>query len=319
MKNQDNRKFDRQYGWLVAAIVGLCFSSCGDSPSSTEEDAAEAMEKPPMSQDVSPTTAPSATGPEQAELPQVELTDEEIAEYAEYLQTDPATAKEVVAREMQLKEMLDTLSSTGGNESEVLTYLSASFEDLAAASPALEAGQTVNEESNLPDAFLELFPNGVTGGLYETQLLTGDLPWINDGVLADLRALIAAPQVLARKRPDVLFDFIAQRAKRLPSDHADFVFYYAAMTSLQEYPPIVGDGRENQWLSLQSSRNPIYRLLALKSARWVSDDEQELLDFYSSYRQEQDPVFHSAARDEINALNTEAGEQLLELFNDKDN
>jgi len=277
------------------------------------------MKKPPTSSDVGPTTNPPETSPEQNELPEVELTDEEIAEYAEHLQTDPATAKEVVAREMQLKRMLDKLSSAGGNESEVLTYLSASFEDLAAASPALEAGPTVNEESNLPEAFLELFPNGATGGLYEAQLLSGDLPWISDGVLADLRALIAAPQVLARKRPDVLFDFIAQRANRLPSDHADFVFYYAAMTALQEYQPIVGDSRENQWLGLQSSRNPIYRLLALKSARWLSDDEQELLNFYSSYRQEQDPVFHAAARDEINALNTEAGEQLLELFDDTAN
>ena len=284
---------------LVAALLG----ACGEAPNTTTPET---------------TTAPAELPePKRNTSPPATITDAEVADYAEQLQTDNTTARAIVTKELELKQKLDQLTSRGGNESEVKKHLTNLFANLSAIAPEVPVDGTQDGGSSLPDAFLEVFPNGSTGGTYENQLLSADLPWITDDTLYELRSLLAAPQVLAQRRPDVLLDFVTQQLNHLPPTQADFVLYYSTITAIREHQPKTETANKNRWLELRSAKNPIYRLLALKSARWVSEDEQTLLDFYRSYLGEQDSALHLAARDEINALNTVAAAELLGEFEKK--
>jgi hypothetical protein len=87
------------------------------------------------------------------------------------------------------------------------------------------------------------------------------------------------------------------RAGSLPPTKGDVVVFRAFSDGLLflEHPAILNDGQFNGWLQLATARNPVYRLIAVRTFNSVSSDLAQRSAVYRRLLNDSDPAIAKMA------------------------
>lgn len=211
------------------------------------------------------------------------------------------------------------------NASDVVPMLSA----MAAAVQGTTAVQSNGEQ--LPESFLAMLglDAGNVPGLGSVDGPSAKAKkagFMGVGVekLPEQHILAAAVQELAKRRPDLLTSLATERANSAVPTAADYILFNAIIDGLADSPFLetTGDASEkprtlpfgSELMAMARKPNPIYRLIAVRTASRVETDAKGLVTFYSTFVAETDPTIQQAAIEGLEGVRDPAALDALRKF-----
>lgn len=285
-------------------------------PSSVSEQTAPVQEQAPLPSEPSVTKVPKPRTPSSRELEQMADT--------------MGVRKEQVLLGLQRQQALWTdfkATLHSDNASQVVSKLLAMSNTVQGTPDAQNNGQ------RLPDSFLKMLGFGdssVPGLEVEgpgVKAAKAGFMGLSVEKLPEQQVLAAGARELARMRPDLMTSLAQERAKAVSPSAADYILFNAIIEGLAESPFMESTGNNSEkpktlpygseLLALAKAPNPIYRLLAVRTARRAETDKAKLAGFYSGFLNETDPFIQAAAVDGLAIMRATLALSALQSFETK--
>jgi hypothetical protein len=310
---------------LYAVLLAGLITGCSKQP--TKQANEPEKPQPPVVSESAVTPAPEPTSPPAepivAKAPALAPSGRDLEQAAKAM----GVPKDQVLAVLQRQEVLWSNFKTtlrSDNASQVVPMLLA-MSDAVRGTPDAQAGG-----QRLPESFLKMLGHGNASvpGLEldnpDAKTAKAGFMGVNAEKLPEQQVLAAGARELAKVRPDLVTSLAQERAKTLPPTAADYILFNAITDGLAESPFMesTGDDSEkpktlpygSELLALAKASNPIYRLLAVRTARYAEREKTKLIDFYSRFVSEPDPFIQAAAVDGLATLRASDALSALQGF-----
>jgi hypothetical protein len=305
---------------FVSLIVGC------SKKQQEQTDKSEKSQSPSITDHAAPPTPEQSSGPEEGSVGESlapEPSSRDIEQAANAMGVPKDQVLSVLRRQQVLwNEFKAAIQSD--NASRVVPMLLA-MSDAVRGTPLAQTG-----DQRLPDSFLKMLGHGTSSvpGLEadgpSSKAAKAGFMDVSTDRLAEQRVLAAGARELAKVRPDLVTSLANERAKALPPTAADYILFNAITDGLAESPFLESTGRDSErpntlpyggeLLALAKAPNPIYRLLAVRTARYAERDKAKLVGFYSQFLDEPDPFIQAAAVDGLAMLRASSALTALQSF-----
>ena len=134
---------------------------------------------------------------------------------------------------------------------------------------------------------------------------------------------------IGKENPDIMISILKECAKKLPVTAADALIFNGASNGIGETPDLYGStGGDMPTTKLKidissiyeliKAPNPVYRLIVVTDLAYpIAKNDEELLDCYSKYMDETDPVIQRRVFDSVENITGDAAKLLLKKMKDK--
>lgn len=148
----------------------------------------------------------------------------------------------------------------------------------------------------------------------QDRLLDGEnLVRTNDEFKTSI-ALYIAIENLLHDQSVSLINWLATRATKSPTTRCDKVVLACLPSEFNGFGSEFWNGTHNAWQTMLTAKNPAYRLLALRNARFFETNPTALLAHYQSGLTETNTLLQNAAFEGLMAIGTPAAKVALQSF-----